>query len=260
MSAAAPEAVLPQPGPDSQTGWFLYGVTAPTVSVPEDLRGVDDQPVRLLRHGPVAAVVSAVRLDRTSGRRAELLAYARVLDTLVLRGAVVPVRFGSILADTDDVVASLLEPSGDELAARLDELAGCVQLRLEAVYRDDAALAELVASDPEIARLRELTRDAPEETYYPERIELGRLVAAGIDELREADAEVILDAVRPFCVATVERPGSGLERILEAQLLVHDERRADLEEMLEGLAAEVSDRMILRLVGPLAPYDFVGGA
>lgn len=259
MSTGAVE-LLPTPGPETGTGWFVYGVTDPTLSVPEGLTGVDDQPVSLLPHGELAAVASPALLDRPPGRRAELLAYTRVLDTLALRGPVAPVRFGSILADADDVVASLLEPSAAELVALLEDLTGRVQLRLEAAYREDVALAEVVARDPEIARLRALTRDAPEHTFHAERITLGRLVADALDETRALDAEVILDAVRPRCVAVLEQPGNGLDRIVDAQLLVDDEERPELEEMLERLAEELHERIALRLIGPIAPYDFVGGA
>ena len=48
--------------------------------------------------------------------------------------------------------------------------------------------------------------------------------------------------------------------MLDVALLVDDERRADFEEQLESLAEEVHERIRLRLVGPMAPYDFVGGA
>lgn len=259
MTVPTTDALLPPPGPEHDTGWFVYGVSRPTLPVPAGLTGVDDQPVQLLPHGDVAAIVSAALLDRPPGRRAELLAYTRVLDTLAVRGPVAPVRFGSILADTDDVVATLLDPSGPQLDALLDELTDRVQLRLQAAYREDVALAEVVARDPEVARLRDLTRDAPEDAYYAERIELGRRVAAAVDELRAADAEAIIEAVRPRCAAIVEQIGSGLDRIVEAQLLVDDEQRPDLEEMLEQLAEEIHERIALRLSGPLAPYDFVGG-
>lgn len=260
MNVPTAAALLPTPGPEHDTGWFVYGVSRPSLVVPDGLAGVDDQPVRLLSYGDVAAVVSAALLHRPPGRRAELLAYTHVLDTLALRGPIAPVSFGSILADTDDVVASLLEPSGHRLGAVLEELTDRVQLRLQATYRPDVGLAEVIARVPEVARLRELTREAPADALYPERIQLGRLVAAALDEIRADDAESIIEAVRPRCAAIVAQPGSGLDRILDAQLLVDDEQRPELEEMLEGLAEEIHERIVLRLTGPLAPYDFVGGS
>jgi hypothetical protein len=253
------QELLPEPATHSGTGWFVYGVTRPTLALPADLIGVDDQPVRLLPHGRVAAVVSAALLERPPGRRAEIFAYTRVLDALAVPGPVAPVRFGSIFADTDDVVDHLLAPDGDDLQALLEDLTDRVQLRLVALWREGTALREVVAGDAEIARLREHTRDLPEDAGYPERVRLGQLVAAQVDELRAEATASILEAVAPFCVAVAETAGSGPERIFEAHLLVDVSRWPDLEEMLESLAAEVHERIRLQFVGPMAPYDFVGG-
>lgn len=252
--------LLPEPREGSGTGWFVYGVTRASQTVPADLIGVDDQPVRLLPHGPIAAVASGALIERPPGRRAEILAYTRVLDALAVPGPVAPVSFGSIFADTDDVRSRLLEPERDSLEALLDDLTDRVELRLVALWHEGAVLREVIEIHPEVARLREVTRDLPEEGAYAERVALGQLVAGHLDELRTDATAALLDPVRPHCVATNEIPGSGLERVFEAQLLVELEQWPELEVLLESLAGEVHDRMRLQLVGPTAPYDFVGGA
>lgn len=256
----APAALLPEPTVDSGTGWFVYGVTRAALTLPDDLTGVDDQPVRLLPHGPVAAVVSSALIERPPGRRAEILAYTRVLDTLAVPGPVAPVSFGSIFADTEDVTSRLLAPEGEALDALLDDLTDRVELRLVGLWHEGAALREVIEIDPEVARLRAATRDLPEEGAYAERVALGQLVADRLNDLRADATASVLDPVRQHCVATAEIPGSGLERIFEAHLLVDVEKWPELEVLLESLADEVHDRMRLQLVGPTAPYDFVGGA
>lgn len=255
-----PAQLLPEPSVEAGTGWFVYGVTRASQAVPADLTGVDDQPVRLLRHGPIAAVVSSALLDRPPGRRAEILAYTTVLDALAVPGPVAPVRFGSIFADSDDVVSQLLAPEEATLDALLGDLTDRVELRLVALWHEGTALREVIESDPEVARLRAATRELPEDDAYPERLALGQLVAARLDELRAEAAAAVLDAVRPHCVVLTEIPGSGVERVFEAHLLVDVKKWPDLEVLLEALADEVHERMRLQLIGPTAPYDFVGGA
>jgi len=255
----APEALLPEPGPETGTGWFVYGVARPDLTVPDGLVGVDDQPVLLLRGPDVAAIASTALLDRPPGRRAEILAYTRVLDTLAVPGPVAPLRFGTILADDQDVADHLLGPPADELGALLDDLTGRVQLSLSASYHQETLLAGLVASSPEIARLRERTRDLPEEASYADRVRLGELVASAVEEERSADAGALLDAITPLCVAVVDKPGRGMDGVLDAALLVGNDRWEALEQVLEDLAEQLHERIRLRLVGPTAPYDFVGG-
>ncbi|GAB7007732.1 hypothetical protein JCM18899A_52070 [Nocardioides sp. AN3] len=257
-TATVSELPLP-PGEGVDTGWFVYGVTNRSVSLPESVRGVDDQPIRLLTYGDLAAVASAALLDRPAGRRAEILAYTTVLDRVAETGVVAPVRFGSIFADDQDVVDHLLAPSADELAALLDDLTGRVQLRLTATYRQEVLLAGLVAADPEIARLREVTKDAPEDAFHAERIRLGELVARGVERAREADADELLETVEPLCASVSVQPARGLHGLLSAALLVEREQVDALEEVLEVVAKTVHDRIEMALTGPMAPYDFVGG-
>jgi hypothetical protein len=46
--------------------------------------------------------------------------------------------------------------------------------------------------------------------------------------------------------------------VLDVALLVDDSGAPRLVDALEALAEAVHERILLRLVGPLAPFDFVG--
>lgn len=256
--SAATATLLPEPGPDTGTGWFVYGVARPDLTVPDGLVGVDDQPVRVLASDEIGVIASTALLERPPGRRAEILAYTRVLDALAVPGPIAPVRFGSLFADAQDVADHLLGDAAD-LTALLEDLAGRVQLSLSASYHQEALLADLVTRSPEIARLRERTRGLPEEASYADRVRLGQLVAAAVDAERSADAAALLDAIAPLCVAMADKPGRGMDGVLDAALLVESEDQAALEQVLEELAEQLHERIRLRLVGPTAPYDFVGG-
>lgn len=249
-------------GTDVDQGWFVYGVVdaAAAERLPEGIRGVDDAPVELVTHGSTAAIVGALPIADRRGRRDDLLAYARVLDTVAEHAAVVPVRFGSVMADSDQVVAELLAPREGELAATLAELAGRRQYRLRATYVEESVLAEIVAADPRIRELRERTRDLPAEAAYPDRVRLGELVAHAMEYRRERDGADLLDAVQPHVVETVPGAISGRNDVVAASFLVDEDSRQAFEDALEVLAEASHDRIRMRLVGPMAPYDFVGGA
>ena len=45
---------------------------------------------------------------------------------------------------------------------------------------------------------------------------------------------------------------------MDVAVLVDDDRRDEFEQQLEDLAEAVHERIRLRLVGPVAPFDFVG--
>jgi hypothetical protein len=243
----------------AEQGVFVYGVVGPELVVPDDLTGIDDAPVRVVVHDrTVGALVSTMDLERPPGRRADLLAYSRVLDSLAVHGPVVPVRFGSVMEDDESVAEVLLADDVDLFTELLAELSGRVQFTLRASYVESVVLAEVAAEDPEIARLHAATRDVPVEAAYGQNVRLGELVAAALEAKRGWDSQMVVETVEPHVVALQERAGGGLDHVVNLALLVDDERQDELEQLLEELAEAVHERMRLRLVGPVAAYDFVG--
>jgi len=154
-------------------------------------------------------------------------------------------------------VARVLEEGVDRFGQLLSSLEGKVQLNLRATYEPDQVLSELVLQDPRVARLRRRTRDLPPGAHHPDLVRLGEAVSRGLTRKRLEDAGTVLDVVLPDVAAHVVRPGGEYD-VLDAALLVHRDRVSHLEEALEVLAEAVHERFRLRLVGPVAPYDFVG--
>ncbi|MGZ6079630.1 MAG: GvpL/GvpF family gas vesicle protein [Myxococcaceae bacterium] len=238
---------------------YVYGVVAGDADVPGGLTGLDDGEVELVRHGDVAAVVTVIEVERPPGRRKDLLAHSTVLDALAGAGPVVPVQFGSVLPDPASVVEDFLAPDADRFAELLEQLTGRSQFNLRATYNEAAVLAEVVAEQPEVAHLRQITRDVPEEVAYGDRVRLGELVASALEAKREYDAGILLDAVLPHVVDHSVRNGAGVDHLLDVAFLVDDEQRDAFEDALESLAEAMHERARLQLFGPLAPYDFVEG-
>lgn len=257
MTRTAEDATMSEAELPLGEGLLVYGVVGAGSEVPGDLTGLDDAPLRTVTHESVAAVVSQFALDRPPGRRRELVGYSEVLDRLHAVAAVVPVRFGTVVPDEQAVVEDLLAPRAGHLAESLQELSGRSQFTVQATYHEDVVLSEVVAADPRVAELRRLTRDLPDEAAYAERVRLGELVARALELKQEQDADELLRRILTLSVAHVLRPTSGLDRLLDVSLLVDDDRHDELEESLETLAEDVHERMRLRLLGPMAPYDFV---
>ena len=159
--------------------------------------------------------------------------------------------------DELSVVEDFLAPNVEWFRHVLEGIRGRVQYNLRATYDEATVLREVVQADREIARLHQLTRDAPVDTALPERVRLGELVAAALESKREWDAEMIWSIVSPYVDAMELKPGSGVDHVLKAALLVERSRQPELEDRLEGLAESVHERIRMSLVGPLATYDFV---
>ncbi|MEW2359491.1 GvpL/GvpF family gas vesicle protein [Spirillospora sp. NPDC029432] len=240
---------------------YVYGVTRASARLPAGLTGLDDRPVTLVAHERCAAVTSDLPADRPLGARADLLAHQRVLEALLETGTVVlPFRFGAALAAPEAVEKELLAANADRLSQVLDGLDGRVELRVKGTYVQDTVLREVVSDDPEIAelnqRLREVPEDAADAAYY-ERVRLGEMIAQSLERRREHDGQALLEALAPAAEALVRKPPSREEDVVDAAFLVERDRRGDFERAVQELADAHADRITVRLIGPLPPYDFV---
>ncbi|MFD2792454.1 GvpL/GvpF family gas vesicle protein [Promicromonospora vindobonensis] len=238
-------------------GLYLYGLVQLDEHVPEDLIGVQDEPVRGERLAQVTALVSHLDDGAVVGRPAEVRAHAAVVDTMAGRGPVLPIQFGTTTDDLDGIGSALPAERQQAYVDNLRRLADVVQLSLTARYVQDTVIAELVREDPEIRQLRELTRGRPEVVTHDARVRLGELVVAGFERKRAADADLLERAVVPLVEELRHREVTQVDVVLDAAVLVRRDAVARFEDALEDVAAGVVGRITLRLVGPQAPYDFV---
>jgi Gas vesicle synthesis protein GvpL/GvpF len=230
----------------------VYGV------VPSSARlELSEHGVRLIAHREVAALVSDV--DDHDLRAVRVLRkHWRVLEEAGAGTTVLPVRFGTVMSDDSAVIDEFLEPSHDELAATLAELAGKVQLTVKGFYEQEALMASIVQRSPAIARLREHVRAIPEAAAYYKRIELGQRVAAEVERARERDAQDLVDRLQPLALDTRVEPPSTADGAFNAAFLVEEARVDEFSAAVSGLGRELAGRIRLRYVGPVAPYSFTG--
>jgi hypothetical protein len=86
---------------------------------------------------------------------------------------------------------------------------------------------------------------------------LGEMVNEAINAKREADTQAFADAVVPVCALTVLRDPSHEMDAIHLALLVETDRQEELGQKIEEFSRQWAGRIDLRLLGPMAPYDFV---
>jgi hypothetical protein len=245
--------------PNVVDGVYVYGIAMGSTSLPEDLPCVGDEKaeVRLATHGRLSALVSELHLDRPLGTREDLLAHERVLDTLAEDRTVLPMRFGAVVSDAEAVVDELLKPHREHFENVLAELAGLVQFTVRGNYVNDEHLREIVAEHSEIRELREALQEVPDDAAYAEKLRLGELVNQAVVQKRQAEAGELSRILGPHAVATAEREVSGEREAVNTAFLIDRHHRPEFERALDVLGEQWANRIQLRLLGPLAPYDFL---
>lgn len=241
-------------------GVYVYGILPVDIRVEPGTPGVGDPPgeVRVVRHGDLAALVSDVRLDRPLGRAEDLVAHEELLDSCAADLPVLPLRFGSVLTDEDAVSDELLGPHHDEFASALRQLEGHSEYVVKGRYVEHAILREVLTEVPEAARLNEETKGIDPDAAREERMRLGEIIGGAIEAKRQADTEALGDALSGQVTASVVRPPSHELDAVSVAFLVATDQAGTLQQTIDRLTDQWRDRIELRLLGPLAAYDFVG--
>ena len=123
-------------------------------------------------------------------------------------------------------------------------------------YVEQAVLAEVLAEIPEAASLARQIRGKDPNATRNARIRLGEIISKAITAKRTADTRALGEVAAPHCVASVAREPTHELDAVHVALLAEITRQNGLEQALSGLAAAWEGRVEIRLLGPMAPYDF----
>jgi hypothetical protein len=239
------------------TATYVYGLVSADTELPSNLSGLGPSGrVSTIVHERIAAIVSDVPTDRPLGTRDDLLAHEAVVDRVAERSAVLPMRFPAVVEEAG-VVQELLAPHQQRFVEALARVDGLVQFTLKGRYEKDTVLREIAEADEEIMALRERVRDLPEDASYYDRIRLGELVVAAMEQRRENDGRQVLDQLAPMATDISTRELGEPDEVVNAAFLVARDHAKQFDDAVEEVGRGLAGRMRFRLIGPLAPYDFV---
>ncbi len=242
----------------SPGGIYVYGIVPADVEAADDATGVHDAPLDTVLLGDIAALVSEIDPTRDLGTPEDLRAHARILDGTSRVAPVLPLRFGAVVSDRAAVAEELLAAHVDEFAAALDELEGHAEYLVQGRYIEETIIREIIAENPRASALLDRIREEPDELGRDARIELGKFISGTLDAKREIDTRVAFDALLALTDTITVREPTHDEDAFRIAVLLEVARQHELEEKVGDLVERWRDRVAVRLVGPLAPYDFVG--
>jgi hypothetical protein len=222
--------------------------------------GVGDPPgqVRVVHSDGLVALVSEVDVAKPLGSPEDLTAHQQIVDATAAEVPVLPVRFGAVMPSEEAVAEELLGANHDEFIDALKEIEGRAQFVVKGRYVEKAILGEVLSENRQAARLANKLRGADPDATRDSRIKLGELINNAIEAKRRKDTRALGDAMEGHCVASVVREPTHELDAVHVAFLVETDAESDMEQAIEDLAREWEGRIELRLLGPMAAYDFVG--
>jgi hypothetical protein len=211
---------------------YVYAITD-AVEIDDGLTGLHDAPTEVLEHEGIAGVFSRHDQLELSSSDPELLwAHERVVDHSMERGAVLPLRFGTVLDDLGALGAILAEERV-RFRVLLSRVRGCVELAV----RVGLAPAEPMAVSGGGDYIR------------------GRLAAR---RQEEDAADRVLTPLRSLARATARRPVQAGSTTLSVSYLVSRPTVELFASEVRALQAK-NPGLSISCTGPWGPYSFVDG-
>jgi hypothetical protein len=232
------------------------------------LRGVGDEPVRIVAADDLAAAVGTVGLDefgQDSLRRnledldwlaAKARAHDAVITAIARFGPVIPVRMATLYLD-DERVRRLLSDKHDDFVAALHRLSGREELGVKA-YADPKGL---MAQD---SRIEGKSGGERSGTAYLLRRRRELQSQEEAYRLATEEAEHIHSALMTYAVTGKRKPppdrslsGRDAWIVLNGTYLVDQ----DVDELFRETVAALdrsTARITLEITGPWPPYSFAG--
>src|SRR3954451_4800516 len=219
---------------------YVYAI-ADSPAVPSDCRGLRDSDVSAFGEDGVFAALSRHDELRLEATEPDLWAHERVVEQLMEGAAVLPMRFGSMLADEAELATTFHERRG-EWESILTRVRGAVELAVRATIDGENGSADA----PEVPD------GGPGTNYMLARLVQTRRRADVSARIHEPLAKIAREsAVRMTTTGRLPSP----RPLLAAAYLVDSERIASFRGLVAELDHKVAEATIA-CTGPWPPYSF----
>lgn len=242
-----------------EKGVYVYGILPADVEMSSEIPGVGDPEgqVRVVRSDGLAALVSDVDVSQPLGSPEDLTTHQQIVDATAAEVPVLPSRFGAVMASDEAVAEDLLSANEDEFEDALKDLEGRAQYVVKGRYVQNAVLSEILSENRQAARLADKLRDADPDATRDARIKLGEIINDAVSAKRHKDTRALGNAMDGHCVASVVREPTHELDAAHVAFLVDTDEESEVQQVVDDLARDWEGRIEVRLLGPMAAYDFV---
>lgn len=240
-------------------GKYIYGIIDSCNEIPLNITGLGGNTVYTMTERGVSCLVSDHSGgDFTSMSKEKvvrcLLTHQVVVEHVMKKNSVLPIKFGSVLA-TSDEVRNLLSLGHPKFVEVLAWIADKVEVEVASTWDLQEVLRE-ISNDDEIVRAKEAIASGPEQQRLEQRIRLGKIVKASMDRRKDSYRERMINFLKPLVEDIQPNVLLSDEMVMNVAFLVEKARQEQFDRQVRQLNELFHDRINFRIIGPLPPYSF----
>jgi len=242
-------------------GKYIYAIIEADKPQEFSAPGIGDRgdKVRTMHQNGLAAVVSSSPVVKYPVRRDNVMAHQKVLEEIMEKFTLLPVRYCTIAEDEEKIKEKLLKARSQEFKDLLEKMKGKVELGVRAFWTNlEGIFAEIVSENEEIAQLKKrIEEEKSEQKVYAGKIRIGEIVKRVLGEKKKKEAQALLDSLRGLAEDLRENHILGDRNILNASFLVRKEKEEKFDQKINQIQQEFGERTKLDYFGPIPPCNFV---
>ncbi len=237
-------------------GLYLYGIVNAPGPRHLAVTGIDQQPVQMITLGSLVIFYSAAQQDRYLASRTNLLTHERVLEKIMQEGhrSVLPLQFGLVVNDWQQVQQDLLIPRHDRLLELLHHLDGKREVGVKVFWDPQQELQLGLEADPDLKRRRDQMAGSP--LGLDAVVRIGQELEQMLETRRQGIAATFLQTLRPLSSEVVEGELLTENMACNFAFLIPWEREPEFSQQVENLDHHFQQRLRIRYNNFTAPYNF----
>lgn len=232
--------------------FYIYGVVAAKQGMEFGRIGVGEKPVHTIGAGALAFVVSEADREDYVANSLNLGEHERVLETVMKRMTILPMRFGTV-ASTEKEIMLMLKKHHHVFMRALAKLEGKLEVEIEVMWRDmKAVFDEIVETNPKLKRLK--ADSGPKQR--DDVIMAGQIVYRLLQEKKKRETEGVVRLLKKHALEFQADSNTADEIIMKGSFLIDKARLAEFDRALDAVDAKLGKRMRFKYFGPMPPYSF----
>lgn len=214
--------------------------------------GKENREINTIHYKDIAAVVTDAWKDKYEILD-DGLSHEMVVEMFQKNYCVLPMGFGQVSTEQD--IKAFLNRNYTRIKTLMDQLEGKIELGVRVVWKQEAALKEIIKTDKKIKALQSRIADKPEHVAHKLKIEIGKTVA---DQLEKRGEDIAFDFCRhlgPISAASACNKTLSPQMLMNAAFLVKTDDVGDFDMMVDEMEEKYRPLVSVKyIVSP--PYNF----
>lgn len=244
-------------------GIYIYGILKTSGSEPPGEIVLNNPVVPAVQTVPykdIAAIFSRrplIAYDAVAKEKVvqDLAIHQLVLEKLMIRYPIIPVKFGTMV-ETEEAVSAFLAKGYDLLHKQLDKMEGKIELDIVAWWELPKILPVLSRHNSQLQEEQEKLAQKGASASTEDKIQLGRSIEQALNTEKASYQQLILRTLQPRAEEISAHDPANDEMIFNTAFLLEKQNERLFHMLVDTLDQQLESNVNFRVVGPLPAYSF----